>query len=276
MNENFNTAVEFIQTKCVKGSVPTKRMKSVFSELQTTFPNVVDELSTYSSTDIIWLLTHKKSSFGQCKMCSSLLTREQHIHNRQYCGMKCYKADPDAATLISTVKQTLYNDPVWKRRTEHKKIATNVARSGYEHPMQDPTSFELQQKMSWQAYEYKGIPGLRGYEKYAVDRLLSQGIEVDNIVSGSSYLAEHKIKLQYTSQAGKRRHYMPDIIVKGSNAFIEVKSEFTLEKSEEDNELFYKGRAVNAAGYDLIVWVFDTKGVLIIDALFKSLNKGKG
>lgn len=270
MKSDFNTAVEFIQTKCVKGSVPTKRMKNVFAELQITFPKVITSLSVYSPTDIIWLLTRNKSSFGQCKMCNTLLTREQYINKRQYCGMKCYKSDPDAAALISTVKQALYNDPQWKSRTEHKKIATNITRSGYAHPMQDPVSFELQQKMSWQAYEYNGISGLRGYEKHAVDQLIKSGVDPIDVLTGSAYMAANNIRLEYTTQAEKRRHYMPDLIVRGTSTFIEVKSEFTLEKAEEHNELFYKAKSVNAAGYDLAVWVYDTKGLLVVDALFRA------
>lgn len=272
-NTDFNAAAAFIQSKCVKGTVPSKRMKIVFTELQSTFPTIIEALSAYSSTDVIWLLAHNKSTFGQCKMCKELLTREQHIHDRQYCGMKCYKADPDAATLISTIKQSLYNNPSWKQQTELKKIATNVARSGYRHPMQDPVSFELQQKTSWQAYEYKGISGLRGYEKYAVDRLLSSGIELDSIISGTTHMTESGLHFEYETQQGKVRHYMPDLFVRSTNQFIEVKSEYTLEQGELDGELYYKGRAINTAGYNLTVWVFNTKGELILDATMVRVPK---
>lgn len=187
--------------------------------------------------------------------------------------MKCYKKDPEPAQLISDIKSALYSDPDWKSQVEHKKIATNIARSGYEHPMQDPSSFELQQKSSWQSYDYKGIFGLRGYEKYAVDRLLKQGVAIDSILAGSTYLSANKLRLEYKTQVGKIRHYIPDLIVQGTNTFIEVKSEFTLELSEQDNELFYKAKSVNAAGYNLIVWVFDADGSLLIDAYFSSSVK---
>lgn len=255
-----------IQSHLVNDSVPSRKMKQVYSLLKSQFPLEMSRYAKYTHSDALYMLQHSLTKFRECKICGKELQRIPHRLGQQYCGMQCYKADPAGAAKISAIKLSLYCDPIWKKQTELKKIATNVKRSRYEHPMQDPVSFDLQQKMSRQSYEYRGISGLRGYEKYAVDRLLAQGVVLSDIVTGTTYMAESGLHFKYTTQAGKIRHYMPHLFVRGTNKFIEVKSEFTLDKGEEDNELFYKAKSITAMGHNLLIWVFDTKGNLVIDA----------
>jgi hypothetical protein len=56
----------------------------------------------------------------------------------------------------------------------------------------------------------------------------------------------------------KNKYYFPDIYVKSQNKFIEVKSDWTFEKHEE--QCMLKANASINAGFQYEFWIFTTRG----------------
>jgi hypothetical protein len=191
-------------------------------------------LSNYSINDASKLIRFDTLSFPSCLYCN----KEIRKINRKYCNQKCYKADPKSATKISEVKTALYQNEVWKKATEKKKIDTCLLNNGVNHPMQDSTIFAKHEKNSFQSKMYRGLNGIRGFEPYVIDYLIDQFnfIPNYNLFTGTQIMTKNSWKFK-----GKKGNYnFPDLYLTNYHCFIEVKGEYTFAKDfEKIKELEY-------------------------------------
>lgn len=254
------------------GQVPTKRHKTVYQELIHTFPAYESWFCRHAPNDTLYLLAKQLTEFRRCCMCGAEFTRASHIRGARYCGNKCYKSDSSVNAKISAVKKLQYENGDWKQAVEDKKIATNMRKLGVAHPMQNPTCFEKQQSASYQSYEYRGLAGLRGYEKYAIDLLLQRGIQLNDIEVGTTALQELDIEFWYHDIEGKRRRYHPDLFIRSTRTFVEVKSDYTMEIAEEDGSWFFKGKSVTRNGFNLQFLMFGENKSLLLEGGMHQTN----
>ncbi len=149
---------------------------------------------------------------------------------------------------------------------KEKARATNRTNTGYAYPMQDPKRLSKMTKTSFSTKTYTFPSGktttIQGYEMFAIDHLLSQGIEEDDIITGETNVPQ--IEYYYN---GRVCFYHPDIHVKSLNLLIEVKSEWTLKLAYDQN--IKKFRAAGKKHYFLL-WVYGPKGSLIQERPFHS------
>lgn len=254
------------------GQVPNKRHRSVYQELTHTFPAYGDWFQQYAPNDTLYLLANQLTEFRRCCVCGAELTRSNHVRGARYCGNKCYKSDPSVNAKISAIKKLQYENKDWKLAVERKKIATNMRKLGVAHPMQNSACFEKQQSASYQSYEYRGLTGLRGYEKYAVDLLLRRGIQLTDIEVGTAALRELDIEFWYHDIEGKRRRYHPDLFIRSTRTFVEVKSDYTMEIAEEDGSWFFKGKSVTRNGFNLQFLMFGENKSLLLEGGIHQIN----
>jgi hypothetical protein len=113
-------------------------------------------------------------------------------------------------------------------------------------------------KMSYYKKEYLLPSGkvikIQGYEHYAIDELLNNNIDENNIITGCSNVPE----IWYFDKDNIKRRHFVDIFIPSLNKCIEVKSTWTM-KTQKDI-VFLKQEAGKKLGYDYEIWVYGKDG----------------
>lgn len=224
-------------------------MGIAFAELIENSPEVY-HLRDLALKDIAWnikLRTFRHS----CRFCNIAIMGSKLVNKTPYCSTECYRKCPLGKKLISDIKTKLYSDPEFKKNTELKKTNTCRKNLGVDYPMQCPEVFAKQEKSSYQAYEYKGISGLRGYEKHIVDWLIDKHNLVPNIDFIGGVNAMSLLEQRFYANSGFR---YPDIYVIPWNTYIEVKGIYTLSKFENFEAIYEE---VNDKGSDYICFIYE-------------------
>lgn len=104
---------------------------------------------------------------------------------------------------------------------------------------------------------------LQGYEQLAIENVLINMYNEEDIYAGGSFMLDNKYIFEYYETTGRKRRYIPDIYISSNNSFIEVKSTYTL-ISQLDNNIL-KLKSVIDAGYDI--------KVIVIEAVHYKKNK---
>lgn len=257
---------EFPSPRSGLGRSPTKRLSVERFLIQN---GLDDLLQTYGIFKVYYLIANGMADYPVCRNpgCG---TRLSHKHkDGLYCGMRCYKSDPAAGKKISDRKTELYQDQNWKSEVEAKKRATCKKNFGVEFPMQSPSIFAKHEKSSMQAQEYKGIPGVRGFEPTVIDYLVDKGLRpAIDIIPGSQIMKQHS--WQFIGKKGNRM--FPDLYIPQWHTFIEVKSDYTLSKDlEKIKEL--PDLIENECGADYEVLLVSNREIFTIDMANPSLKK---
>ncbi len=95
---------------------------------------------------------------------------------------------------------------------------------------------------------------IQGYEHYALDEILQDGILEEDIIIGCENVPE----IWFEDESGiEHRHYV-DIFIPSQNRCIEVKSTWTAKKKKDC--IFLKQQGGKELGYNYEIWVYDKKG----------------
>lgn len=140
--------------------------------------------------------------------------------------------------------------------TKSKK--TCLKKYGVEHPSQNA---EIMAKCSKNAYKLKdyifpsgNVIKIQGYENYAIDELLQDGMSEKDIINGCKHVPE----IWYEDERKiKHRHYV-DIFIPRQNKCIEIKSTWTAEKKKDC--IFLKQTAGKELGYEYEIWIYNGRG----------------
>ena len=104
------------------------------------------------------------------------------------------------------------------------------------------------------------IVKVQGYEAYAIEYLLKEGILEDDIVIGNKNIESIVGKFWFFDMKKQKNHrYFPDIYIKSMNMIYEVKSEYTLNLNIELINL--KKESVIKKGFNFEFLVFNDKGI---------------
>ena len=148
-------------------------------------------------------------------------------------------------------------DPVFRDKCK----ATSMERYGFEHPMKNSEYSEKASHNAYKAYDYKLPSGktirIQGYEKFAIDDLLAQNINEDDIITKRTEVPE----CFYKDSEDKNHRYYVDVLIQSQKLCIEVKSTWTLYKNKE--KVVFTKKALEDLGYKCEIWVYDGKGVRI-------------
>jgi hypothetical protein len=117
------------------------------------------------------------------------------------------------------------------------------------------------EKSSKNAYKLKdytlpsgNIIKIQGYENYALDELLQDGILEEDIINGCKNVPE----IWYEDENNKKHRHYVDIFIQSQNRCIEIKSTWTAEKKKDC--IFLKKEAGKQLGYNYEIWVYNGKG----------------
>ena len=132
-----------------------------------------------------------------------------------------------------------------------------MERYGVPHAMQNAEIFMKSQLKSSKLFTFPSgrIGKIQGYENFALQELLDNGISEDDIITEADSVPE----IWYIDGENKKHRYYVDIFIKSQNRCIEVKSEWTLKLQEKF--MSYKQNAAKNIGYEYEIWIYDHKGV---------------
>jgi hypothetical protein len=140
----------------------------------------------------------------------------------------------------------------------NKAKKTCLDRYGVEHVSQNQEIYEKQNKHSYYLKDYVLPSGkiikIQGYENYALDELLKDNINENDIITGSRNVPE----IWYLDTGDKKRRHFVDIFIPSQNKCIEVKSTWTFKKQKDI--VFLKQTKAKEIGYLYEIWVYDNKG----------------
>lgn len=141
-------------------------------------------------------------------------------------------------------------------KVQEKMRQTNMIRWGVPYAVQNAEIFEKLQKALYARKPYTFPSGrivyVQGYEPRAIDYLLSNDINEDDIVFGLDIP-----RIAYVNADDQQSVYHPDMFLPIYNTIVEVKSTYTYELHKEKNLL--KFEATKKRGYNLYVFIFDNK-----------------
>ena len=145
-----------------------------------------------------------------------------------------------------------------KYEIQKKFKITSLKNWGVEHPAQNK---EIMEKCSKNAYKLKdytlpsgNVIKFQGYENYALDELLQDGVLEEDIINGCSNVPE----IWYEDENNKKHRHYVDIFIPSQNRCVEVKSTWTAEKKQDC--IFLKQQSGKALGYNYEIWVYNGKG----------------
>ena len=208
------------------------------------------------------------------------LGRESEITFKCYCGKECtkifrviekYGAFCESCQDIHAKQKSI--DTNMKNRgvpysmqdpsVKEKVKFTNLERFGG-HPMQDSKTMNKCFKNSHKFKKYPLPSGridlIQGYEPYALDELLQNGIQEEDIITSMNIQHEFYYDKEGKSfKKGEGSRYYPDIFIPSQNKFIEVKSTYTYEAKLE--VVLLKQKAVKDAGYRCEIWIYKEKQI---------------
>lgn len=131
---------------------------------------------------------------------------------------------------------------------------------GVEHAMHYPEFVSKAHQTAFSSKDYTFPSGnvvrVQGYEPFALDELLKQGIREKDILTG----AENVPVINYAF-GGKQRMYYPDIYIKSKDLLIEVKSLYTYNRDYGQNQAKF---AAAEKEHNFELWVYDQKGDRIL------------
>lgn len=158
---------------------------------------------------------------------------------------------------ITNLERYGFENQMQREEIKEKIKQTNLNKYGVEYVSQCQEIYEKQNKNSYYLKEYILPSGeeikIQGYENFAIDELLSNNIDENDIITGSKNVPT----IWYNDENNiKHRHYV-DIFIPSQNKCIEIKSTWTLIKQKEI--VFLKQLAAKKLGFLYEIWVYDNK-----------------
>jgi hypothetical protein len=182
------------------------------------------------------------------------------ITNRQDLGViEINSIEPSKAWSWLKLNQELNSRSSLSLEVIQEKIKqTCLKKYGVENCMQNE---EIMEKMTINSYRTKiyTFPSgnqiiYQGYENYALDELLREGVLEEEIINDCKNVPE----IWYEDVEGKSHRYYVDIFIPSRNLCIEVKSNWTIEQKKDN--IFLKQQSLKDAGYHCEIWVYNGKG----------------
>lgn len=216
---------------------------------------------------------NNKEKYGNEVYLASETGKQQML---EMYGSECYLASDDCkkqmleqygsehyVTSETSKKQMLeqYGSEYYINSDDYTKKM--VERYGVTTPMHCP---ELLSKALYTAFSTKdyvfpsgNIVKVQGYEPFALNLLLEQGVKEDDIVVGCKNVP----RVSYFHE--QDRIYYPDIYIKSTDTLIEIKSMYTYQRDHDRNIEKFKAAA---SQHNFKLWVFSPTHFLLMEGEF--------
>jgi hypothetical protein len=181
-----------------------------------------------------------------------LVTRdEQYTGNKQMLDVICECGKP-YQMILNSIRQ----DKKCLECKSRKFKNTCMERYGVENVMSVPEIFDKKLSSSFTKKIYVLEDGrevnLMGYEPRAINHLLKEGIEIEQIILGVTHVPSFSYE-----ENGKNHMYYPDFYIPHLNLIVEIKSDYTLVCHLSKNKR--KLLAVAEKGYQIRLMVYNDK-----------------
>jgi hypothetical protein len=138
-----------------------------------------------------------------------------------------------------------------------KTKQTSLEKYGVEHASQHPDILDKMTKNMYKSKEYYlpsgNIIQIQGYEHFALDELLNNNIEENDVITGCKNVPT----IWYEDETGKKHRHYVDIFIPSQNRCIEVKSTWTAKLNKHN--IYLKQIAAKKLGYEYEIWVYNNK-----------------
>lgn len=201
--------------------------------------------------------------------CSNKVKNNKH----DYCSVSCQSQDNVETRAETYLNKTGFTHPHYNPEVIESRKMKCIEKWGVEVPQLHPDVLRKTQQTCLEKYgvrhfnqlgtkvnfpnfsfkQYKLPSGkiipYQGYEDRLLDELLLE-YEEDEIINERENMPE----IWYFDKEGIKRRYFPDVYIPKTNTIYEVKSEYTLNRCIEINEL--KFQAVKDAGFNFELRVY--------------------
>ena len=224
-----------------KGDNFTKKFKAIYHGQ---WENEIKSIEGRNDSEKIYRYFYPES--GRCEICG-----DKNCHYRSFiigywptCGHKC-------ALIKESRKKYGVDNKFQSELIKEKSANTMQKKYGVDSPCEMHTRWKEYKMPSGKIVKYQG------YENFALDKLISIGINENEI------FIEKKTqpKIFYLYNGKKCRYYM-DLYIRNINKIIEVKSNWTY-KLHENRNLAKREECIQR-GFGFEFWIFDKKKNLSI------------
>lgn len=142
-----------------------------------------------------------------------------------------------------------------KSRSKH----TSLQKYGYEHYQHNKIASENASKKAYKLKTFITPSGkeimCQGYEPFALDYLLNcLNIEEKDVITSRKNVPD----IWYTDKNNKKHRHYVDIFIPTENLCIEVKSDWTIKKKQDN--VYLKQQAAKDLGYKYEIWIYNELG----------------
>lgn len=171
----------------------------------------------------------------------------------------CFKNNDIKENIKKTNLEKYGVENVGKNNVIQEKMKnTMLNKYGVQYPLQNEKIAENTSKKSYKIKLFYLPSGkeikCQGYEPFALQELLENNIEENNIITGCKNVPE----IWYTDEENNNHRHYVDIYIPNQNKCIEVKSTWTIKI--KNSNIFLKQIAAKELGYEYEIWVYDKNG----------------
>lgn len=240
--------------------------KNYIRMIKDRYPSVYELIKSFPGSNVgikLCLYVNDLNILPTCILCNDKPVKffASDFSLSKYCS-KCgqhYSPERSEAIKKTCIARYGAESHLSKNTIIRKKITKSVRdRYGVDNVFQLDTVKKLcNHHNSFKRKEYIFPSGrtehIQGYEHFAINLLLEQGIREDDILTSNDCPSIH--------YENRNRIYFPDLLIKSQNRLIEVKSPFTY--SINTNEIQTKQEASKSEGYSHEIWVIDKIGKIL-------------
>lgn len=199
----------------------SKQFKDKIKELYGDGIENISQVQEIKDKKIETLIKHYGSLENANKIRQQTLLKHHGVENTsQLPGV----GDKISKTKLNKTKEE-------KELIQQKCKETSMKKFGTEIPMQNDEVFDKSIKSRFKFKNYIFPSGkiikVQGFEDRAINNLLSNGINEEDIIVDRLEMKQYTRQIFYINKFGKKSRYYPDIYIKSKNLIIEVKSAFT-------------------------------------------------
>ena len=154
----------------------------------------------------------------------------------KYGGMGFASSIINAKAKDTLLKNYGVTNPMYSNKIKQKAKDNSIEKWGVEYPMQHPDVLGNQQRNAYRRKEYTWKTGeisiLQGYEPIVLKELENKGFLFNEVLTDNKDMPEIWYEFE-----GKKHRYYPDFFIPSKNLIIEVKSEWTMMKNFQINQI---------------------------------------
>lgn len=247
---------------CLRGLFPKQYQKIIKSRLTNLYKNISDISICIKFGAKSYCFIHDIDKFEKCEICKNKdvnfnINKFEFSKYCSYCASHLSKERLNAIENTCIKKHGAISHFSNGTLIREKIKDTVKNKYGVDNVFQIPLikkKCNTSNSFKFKDYQFPSgrIEKIQGYENFAIDILLKNGIDEMDILTSK--------ECPYVKY-GINRLYFPDLFIKSQNKLIEVKSRYTYEVNL--NNTIDKQISSKSSGYNHEIWILDKCGNIL-------------